>query len=345
MGDFAWRYSLPMVVFVLVGCGGGGGGGPAPIVLPPSTPTLLSATNGQPAAALAFGATDTQALGDIGGVVVTGAVASDGLNFSLAKFARTQLLSIIKTAPQQTAMPAGLVIADTIACGPTPNFGSVSLTIDDLDGNRNTLSSGDHIQASFNNCVIDDSAALVRANGSLAITLNGVVGDPRIPTPLWSLDASMSFSALRVSDGVEAASVNGTIGFLLATQDNQTFTSRLTIAGSGLTTSISGPAGTLTEHVFALTLDYTENAATGAYEIDAFGTIGSTDPLINGTIGFDTTTPFRGIAPGFPSSGKLVVFGAAGSILSLTAINANTIDLDLGDDTINVVRLNWSDLS
>jgi hypothetical protein len=91
-------------------------------------------------------------------------------------------------------------------------------------------------------------------------------------------------------------------------------------------TESTGDAGTLTDFVSS----GTDDLNTLAYSTDASGTLATVN--LGGSVRYTTTTTFQGIGSDYPSSGVMVVTGAANSSETITAVDSISVTIDVDAD-------------
>lgn len=312
-GQWLARRSILLAVgLALAGCGGGGGGGDdgGP------TPVQLTPANAQNAAADALGAVTTMSgVADFGAQLV-------------------QILGNLPPATRTAARSAAVLVPGVC------DQGTVDVTITDT-APVDVISVGDVGVLTFSGCLMDDPIDPTTFNGAVTLSVT-LVSSGAFPLPPFDITFAFAFSELTVTDSVGATVVRG--GF------------DLTLAGGGdtLLSGVTGTSLSLTEGASFATLSNfgfsgSSTASTGAYTQSGFGRLASSD-FGGNQVGFETTTPFAGIDPDYPHQGVLVVDGASGSRVTVTAVSNTTVEMALdanGDgvtDTGYPISVLWDDL-
>jgi len=315
--------ALLALVVGLNGCGGGGGGGDGGGTVPvPTDPINITSANAVQVASVTLAATDILAgfnADSIIGIASSSASSPTSAKggFSLADFVSAELEHLQTLVPQ-----AGSDITIAVAL-PPETFdclvsGTVTVSGNITDPTLSTLTAGDVLTGTFGNC--DDGDGIV-ISGTLSLTVQAFTGD--LVTPPYSVTVLGSFTNLSLTEAGETLSLNGNVTLAESTQDGVVFTT--TLSGSSVTFSDStGDAGTLTGFV----VNGTDDFNTLAYSADSSGTLATVD--LGGSVQYRTTTPFQGIGADYPSTGVMVVTGAANSSETITAVNS--IDLTIGVD-------------
>ncbi|HEX6362550.1 MAG TPA: hypothetical protein VFZ93_06335 [Albitalea sp.] len=312
---------------LLAACGGGGGGSGEPEPLPPTA----SITSGNQAA-VARAALD-------GSDVLTGPSGATGdrtLVQSLPAGARP--LGVVSSglrrvmgagdAPRRRVQrSAGLAVTQLPpeAC---LYSGSITTTVNDAD-NNGVLSAGDGMTLTFNQC--RDSAEAV-ATGAMAYTVTAIIADTETR---FAYSATVAFQQFGVAVGDASASVNGSVSFAFDLTTSAAGFS-YTIGSDSLVVTNAAP-GIVESVVYnpgmRLAVGETFSPLASALSVD--GTFEASS--IGGRVAVATAQPmtWRG-ADLHPSSGQMVVTGAGGSRVRMTAVDASLVQLELdanGDGT------------
>lgn len=355
-----------VATLALAACGGGGGGGSTPPPAP--TPVSITAANQDQVAAatvnvfVGFGGVATAiplaqadrvvAAGkttvELGAVTLPAEPAVGALLLRLGKQAMLAPMAQLEVA--RAAKAAGVVrpqavISDSRAC---PGGGSVSLSLNDVDNNL-AASAGDSLTLAFNQC--RDGTDLI--DGSMTLAFN------RVQRGAGSLDlsATLSFGSLTAATSEGSAILNGAVTMSLAVAGSVT-TSELLIGPNGLTSAVTSLSPSYSETLTlsaGFSIRETHDAAAvapgtnvaGLSSMQANGSITST--RLNGTLSIATVTPVQTWdANLYPHAGQVIVTGANGSRLRITAIDAVNVRLELdanGDGTYETVTVRrWSEI-
>jgi hypothetical protein len=325
--------SLLSTVF-LAACGGGGGGDTA-ITTPAPTPTLNSTNQdiaAQEASSTAFLPLFSSAQ------TLTGAQTTD--ERVLFKIARAQLdkLPAYLTDAQSNNALVGAMQSQIMPC----TSGSLTVSISDAD-NNNLASVGDSVTVTATNCV-ESGETIMGSLGLVINSLSGVYGSTS-----YSAGMTMTFNGLSVANSRYSTSMNGTLSLNETvagiSSRSQTFsTPSLTISAAyaGVTRSRS-----LTS--YSATATRSPNATYGYLDSYTVSGAVTSSSLPDQTITFNTTTPVVARPnDDYPSSGVMVITGAANSQLKLTALSNTQVsqELDANGDGIyeSNKTVNWNTL-
>jgi hypothetical protein len=310
---------------LVTGCGGGGsssssGGGTTTI---PTAAIQITQTN---APAVAQGAmtpaqnTAQQAgtlAGTVGVVAQTSAQSRSILDISLAKFAQIRALQ---------PAPAGAVgvISGFPINQPCSSGGTMSMDINDVN-NNSTIDSGDILSMSFSNC----NDGTTTENGSMTFamtTLNGLMGGTGTPSVPLTATFTLTFNTFSTKINLtgQTEAINGDMTF--STSDDGTNTTG-TMSGTSvrMDSSVDG-SFQMTNYNFSFT-DADVPTASTPYSFSVTMTTAST--VAGGQVTVTTPTAFSGVGYGNPTQGVMVITGANGSTLTITA--------DLDGTTVHMV--------
>jgi len=304
-------------VSTLLGACGGGGGGGSDSVTTSSAPVTISTVNAEAVAAASYKTTaglEGSGSGTTG--FLTGAVtqtASPGINLI------DVMISQFKTIPQRASVNAsgsltGVVVSETIACAIS---GSMTITFDDAD-NDQQLSTGDSMSFSANDCKEDGMIM----SGGVSMNNVSVSGDP-LSAP-HSMQLSIQANNFTVTEGVESIALNGGMTMAESTNDGILFTHSIT--GSSIQVTEGGVSAGLSN----FSIEATEDDNTLAYTLDLNATVSS--PELGGSVTIVTDTVFAGIEPNEPSSGQASITGANNSRVTLIAMGADNVRLEIDED-------------
>ena len=319
----------------LVGCGGGGGGSDG-VSTPAAAPTVtITATNqgtvtratidggqafGQSQPFAAPGGTAAQSIGSASMALRTGVLQSVVQRGLVAAFGSHHNASIA-SATQPTAT--------TSSTDPCSLSGSSTTTSNDAD-NSQSLSSGDTLTLTFNQCrdSNDDvvSGVMIFTISSVTSGLGGNV----------QFSGSLAFVQVSASSGTHLANIQGSVGVAAALTSTSSQIA-LTVGANALTVTSSAP-GYLDTIVYEPGMQLTVTATDGAVPQSDVTLNGSfTASSIGGRVLVATVLPLRQLGTDVdPSSGQVVVTGASGTHLRVTALSATSVQLELdanGDGT------------
>lgn len=316
------RLSLTLIASsaILAACGGGGGGGDGPANVdtsPSAAPATLTTDNYVTVARKAL--SSNAYLLDSASLVL-GAEASDPQ--VLMRFGQDQMAKLPDWFAKIPAQAVGAVQTQTENC---TDGGTLTVSVNDRNGNQE-LDAGDSVTLSANNCTY----AGMQLNGKLSLSVNGINGDPNgYP---FSMNATLQYGNLSAKSSQMVTVGNGTITLSLdVTAYNAqiialsvpNFTTTSTYGGSTTTDSLKdyeallkiSPAGSLEQWA---------SSTNGILASSAFD---------SKSVRIETTAPFvRSSAQAYPANGSAVITGAANAKVRVTAVDANTVRIELDAD-------------
>ena len=198
---------------------------------------------------------------------------------------------------------------------------TISGEVADLTG---SITQGDRIAADFTNC--EFGAGLV-LGGGWEITVGSFSPPDLIDNPAvtqFQLTLSIDFQNLSVSENGQTYSVNGDVSTTIDTTGLPTST----VSVSGNLLSLTD--GTQVDSLFGYSTSVSVDESTGDYVLTASGTLEGS--LFDGSVTFNTTTPFQGTGFADPDSGVLEINGANGTSITLTALNNVDVQIDVDTD-------------
>lgn len=340
-------FTAVAVAALVGGCGGGGDDGAVNPQPPPPTYVKISAANqdavarasvasvgaflgvpvinenARPALAKTAQAGASPALGTHGGLT--------DLVLRTFRVASGQAAS----APAGMARPLAQLPPETVRCSVS---GSYTSSLDDRDNNLR-LTVGDTVSISFSKCDNGDGPV----NGGMALTVATLSQTPTAE----DATGSVTFQSLDIVNGQFSYMLNGGTAFrftaTLKTDGDELFAS-FTVASGGLTVAKRAVvAGGLTDS-FSYRAGYTvsERDSTSYVQgvqsseiFTASGDFGSQS--LGGDLSLSTITPFKSVYTDpdgdiFPSEGQLLVSGADGTKLRLTATLTVQVLMEMSDD-------------
>lgn len=319
---------------LLSACGGGGGSsgtttnpGPGPV----STLSPITTSNSTKVAANAYVAASaiddsSSSLGDI----LTG-VSVARTNISTVK----PVLDLVKRAYTRDAAQLLTGVSVSEACS-----GGGSITFEANLRNQQTVSNGDSIVMIANRCVEDGEMM----NGTFKATFSNVTGDV-LNSWIWSGTLDTRFENFSIASGSETLSVNGDMK--IAINQTSANNSSLTVSGTTLQTTEQRSGTTVATRTLS---DFSMNSSNRSGTVTSaanFAMSGNTSGLGQFSYTVRNIQPFVTVGASMPSSGALVVNGASTSV-TLTAVNASGVRLDLSDKTSGAVTqtttVSWLDL-
>ncbi len=316
------------ILAVLAGCGGGGGGSSSsPTVLPAAA---ITESNKKQVAGTAIRG-DFRSLGAFGG----GAVAVVPANpAALSKDTMTTIFAgvvnrIRTLSPTEMESPAARVREGSVQCVPgDAGKGTIAVRFDDKNDDGE-FTSGDSIEATFNNCFDDQDGS--RTNGKVTFKITNVVGFPLLQITPWSFVADATFSGFQFNfPGRPPFTLDGPLRWS-QTQNTQ---DDALISASGSNLKVASSSDNLTISNYAVM--FTENDATNAYSEYGTETVTSTALGASFVMAVDPSKPLKGTDPNFPDSGVITIKGE-NSALTLTAIDNINVQLDLDSNKDGVI--------
>jgi hypothetical protein len=318
--------------FVLSACGGGGGdSGSTPTPAPVSTMSVVTSANANKVARNAYAGSTviSDSSSSLSGFLTGVSVGQPSIGVV------RPALDLIRHVYPRTAGQLLTGVTMTEACS-----GGGSITIDANLSNSQMASNGDTITIAAKNCVEDGDTI----NGSLSIKMSNISGDV-FNSWNWSATLDSTFTGFTVSSGADTLSVNGDMKIAL-TQTNST-TNSMSLSGKSLQTSVqrSGASlGTVTLADFSMTGSTRGTTVTTAAN---FAMSGSSSALGQFSYTVRNLQPFVSTGGATPSSGSLIVNGAASSV-TLTVVPPTGVRLDFsakGDGvTTQTTNLSWTEL-
>jgi hypothetical protein len=324
---------------VLVACGGGGGdsgGTAAGSGTTAASPLALTASNYVAAGQEVL---STSSVVQVSASLVTGVETANSA--ALLQFAQSKLDKLPAWFRDTPATVTGAVYTGVEACS---GGGSMAYTLED-QGQLNVFDRGDSVTVRATNC--RESGSVV--NGTLVMTANSVTGTYGVPpyaaTVLVSYSnlASVASAGSMTFNGATAMSLNVPSITSVYTVTMQTNPS-LNLTGNWGSTPYSSTLSNLNSSL-------TQNFVNGGsyYEaMEGSGTVVSSS-LGTQSLAFVVAQPFtRWLSDSYPHSGQMVLTGANGSKVRITA-QSNTqvlIELDADGNGIYETATNraWSSL-
>ncbi|MFC5477487.1 hypothetical protein [Massilia suwonensis] len=323
---------------VLSGCGGGGGssgtttgaGAGAPVATPVSTLSSVTTANATQVAASAYAS--SVALSD-SSAPVNGLLTGVSIDGARAGAVAPVLSLVRKVYPRTTPLLTGVVMTEACTGGGT-------MTVDANLRNQQTISNGDTLKITANNCVEDG----VVINGSMSIAMSNITGDI-VNSYNWSATLDTTFSNFTARSGNETAGIGGDMKIAMA----QTSMSNSTINVSGKSLQLVEQRNGLTLGTYTLS-NYTMNETVNGAAVSSaasFSIAGNSSGLGQFSYTVKNLQPFVSIGMGNPSSGSLIVNGASSSV-TLTSASTSSVRLEYsakGDGVITQIsNLSWAEL-
>ena len=317
-------------VLVLSACGGGGGSGGGATTPPPtSTLSTITAADAPKAASngYAAGYMISQSSSSLTDVVTGVSVAPPGVG------AVAPVLGLVKQAygRQGANLLTGVTVSESCSGGGT-------VTIDATLRSQNTLSNGDTLTMTAQNCVESGTTM----NGALSITVSGVSGDV-INSTSGAVTLDARFNNFKVGSGSTTNTLNGDmkIGFTAASATDAT----VAISGASLLATEQRSGATVA--TFTLTAYSVAASVHGSTVSSAanFSVSGNANGLGQFAYTVKNLQPFVGTTAGVPTSGSLIVNGAGSSVTATVVPNGVRVDYSAKGDGVvtQTSTLSWSD--
>jgi hypothetical protein len=314
----------------LVGCGGGGDSTPAAAA---PTVTITATNQGTVTRAIIDGG---QAFGQSQPFATTGGAAAQSIGSApmalrtgvLQSVVQRGLVAAFGSRHSVSIASATRPAATSSSTDPCSVSGSITTTVSDTD-NSQSLSRGDALTLTFNQCQ-DASDDVV--SGVMIFTIGSVTsGQSNV-----QFSGSLAFEQLSASSGTRLANIQGSVG-VAATITSTSFQIALTVGANALTVT-SSATGYLDTIVYEPGMQVTVTATDGAVTQSDVTLNGSfTASSIGGRVVVATVLPLRQLGTdAYPSSGQVVVTGASGTHLRVTALSSTSVQLELdanGDGT------------
>ncbi|OIP19685.1 MAG: hypothetical protein AUK51_00785 [Comamonadaceae bacterium CG2_30_59_20] len=299
----------------LTACGGGGGGndGPAPVA---ATAALTSTT--QDVAAQEVVSTALAPLELV--QTLTGAQTTDeGALFRFALAQKSKLPTYLMNASKNSTL-VGVVQTETVAC----TYGG-SLYISASVANPNgEPTAGDSATITGNNCVEADGTI----SGSLRLTFNSLSGN--FNTDYYSASITLSFDNLAIASAQINVRANGSFALAEAANGYNNLQQTYSTPSLSVSADYAGEARTRTLSGFQATATRTSGANDSYATSYSLNGAVTSSAMASQTLMFNTITPFVEFSDDlYPSSGVLLITGAANAQLRLTAINSSQVTQEL----------------
>lgn len=331
------RFALTLVSSaLLVACGGGSdgstsAGSPAPA--PVATLVTLTSAN---YVAVAQESLSSSAYVANATDLVTGAQVSD--SEALIRFGQSQVAKLSHWLADAPVQAVGAVQSQTENCA---GGGTLTISANDTNGNGQ-VDAGDSASLTASNCAFEGQLL----NGQLVLTINSVTGNPdHFP---YSMSVTLGFNNLAAQSSSLRTVGNGSVALSINARaaNNQSL---------GLRTSSLSLSSTYGGTTYSKTLtSYTNSvelipAGTGFTSTTSVSGMLSSSAFESKSIDFATPTSFvRASAQTYPSSGQLVITGAAGGKVRITATSATTVLIELDADANGSYETStsklWSDM-
>jgi hypothetical protein len=355
-------------VILAAGCGGGGGGssggggGGTPTATVQITKTNASAVaKGGMTTSQTMAKTGSSGAGAVGVVVQPGAPRKSVMDIALAQLRRVQGMKVpaapagvvgVSIAPFPVTFGCGAYANTSTINGGTPLNSTNGTSTIDLTGNSTNglFAAGNVATLTYNACVDTNPAAVgatITTNGSMSLSITSMSGAGTSASPI-NESVSMSFTGFSTVDTAPTPTDTVTMsgGITLAINDNGTIMTATMSGTSFAMTSTTDGAFTLKNFSIVDKEDSptcaTNNPApstvcAGNYSFSVAMTtnMANTAAGVSGDIVISTPIAFTGTGTGDPTTGKMVISGAGGSSVTLTA-NAPVAPATTGTVTMGV---------
>lgn len=320
-------------VFMLAACGGGGGGSTPPVI----TPSAALNSSNQTIAAQDVASSAYLPL--MGAQTLTGAQTLDeGVLFSLARSQLNRLPNYLAAAKGNSTL-TGVVQSQIYSC---TYGGTVTASVSDAD-NNGVVSAGDSVTVAANNCVESEGTL----TGALTFGVNNVTGT--FGSDSYSGSLTMTFNGFTVSSSEFSAGANGSLTLSVSASGVNRVSTSVATPSLSVSGTYAGVTRSRSLTNYSATSTRTPNSIYGyetSYTLN--GTLTSS-ALASQAISFATPTPFISLSSDdYPSSGVMLISGAANSKLKVTALPGSQVKLELdanGDDVYEgSTTLNWNTL-
>nr|WP_315201998.1 hypothetical protein [uncultured Albidiferax sp.] len=336
----AIRLFLGSVTLAALAACGGGGGDSAPTTggtPTPSTALKLTGSNYTVAAQEALSTANALQNASAFSEVVTGvAVSGPGLPLAFARAQVPKLQDWFRTVPQHVT---GAVQQYTEPCA---GGGTLGVTVSDVNGNQ-SLDAGDSVNIAATSCNLNGNTV----NGNLGMAVNSTSGNLR--SNVYGLNLGMAFGNFSVSSTTGSDTLNGSMTLAVQSMGINNIVTTLSAPNSmSMVGNYGGVASSqsLTGYSSSVTVSPTPS---GYSESTLYNGTLSSNSFNAQTVVLSTATPFvRTNLQNFPASGQVVLTGADGSRVRITAQNVSTVQIELDADGNGVYELSttraWSSL-
>jgi hypothetical protein len=222
--------------------------------------------------------------------------------------------------------------AQSIPC----DSGTVNVNIVD-NLTQGQMDAGDSVSFNYSACTFDDLVL----NGAMSMTCQEASG---AAPGAFSYTVTVSYSNLTAaSDGV-TVSVNG--GFTLTASSSDGVSVATTVSGTYLSAFASGAGQSFSGSLSNFSMQSSYDDATGDFSRSINAVVASSE--LGGSVTYETILPFTGNEPDYPDAGQLVVTGANGGSVTLTALNDTTVEIaiDLDGNTVPDItfQTQWAEI-
>ena len=309
-------------VLAIAACGGGGdgdsGGGPAGHT--PST-EITSANAPVVAGSVVKATSRSDVFSSMGGFMTPVFTASGQVT-----------VSAIRSFKGTT----GTVTTDAVSSGSMACAVSGSVTFSADIASADTLTAGDDISFTYQDCDQGEGAVL---DGALEMTVRTFQGDAANGSFLMTVDLGMDgFGVLQDGQG---STIDGSLSFTLDTRDANAL--RIEVSGETLDVASGGEFASLADFRTAITVD--AQLETSLLEVDGY----LMSSAFSGEVRYETLEPFELDVAGVATGGQIRITGADNATISITILGEQNAQLDIdtdGDGVVDeVVMVSWTELN
>lgn len=308
----------------LVACGGGGDsaeGGQGPSSVNKSLAVLTKDNAPVAAGATAYTANSVNSTGGSSGKLLASLTGSPGHHFTLVDFSRLQAEKLISQDGQLMPISAAAATSQSFGCK-----GGGTYTASWDDKNTQTLAD-DVVTMTFGNCVEDGETT----NGKFTMAFASVTGNIVTGTA-WAFTAKVTFDNFAYSAPGDSGSMHGSTNISISTTNSVIYDYAIAGTSSEILT-ISDNVETV--ELSNYTMKGSDNDSTHAYRYDFTGHVVSTK--LDGAFDAATTVSFEGVGDNDPEKGIMVLNGANGSKVIMTAIDSTNVRLDTDSNGDGVI--------
>jgi hypothetical protein len=320
---------------LVAGCGGGGSsdkGGPF-------TASNVNSSNATDVLAQAFTASESlnsqsSTASSLGGNLATG-VSIDAGSSGLIGVTLQQLYRGLR-AGTAVNLATGVQTAD-----PTPCSGGGSVTATRTVAAAGTVSNGDSLSMTANNCV----EGALKLNGGMRFTFSNVSGAVGSDAA-WGATMAMQFSDLSIDAHGDLVRANGDMSLGYSQTSNAV--ANASASGNSLQISLERNGTSIVERRLS-NFSYDSSVNSDLFTYSANYTLsGNLARLGNTSYSVKTNTAFKKTGSAFPYEGSLTVTATDKTSATLTALDSINVRIDLdknGDGVIDEsINTTWSNL-
>jgi hypothetical protein len=209
--------------------------------------------------------------------------------------------------------------------------GSVNVVVVD-NGIQGQMNAGDSASFTYQACRFGTGPEAITLNGSMSMSVQMASG--AAPGP-FDYQVTVTYTNLTaVANGV-TISVNG--GFTLEAGSTDGVTVTAAVSGSYLSMFASGQGQAFSGTLSNFSQQGSYNFNTGAYSRWMNALVSSSE--LGGSVMYETTVPFTGTDPDYPDAGQLVVTGADGASVTVTAVDSTNVQVEIdlnGDEDADI---------